>query len=90
MPRGIGARIGVKEIFTGFCATEDTACSISGVCWCTPPNLYEVREPITSLAIKLILALLPAPVVPDAATTTTSLTSTCLTAGAIPKVIAVA
>ena len=76
MPRGIGARIGVNDIFTFCCAIAETACSISGVCWWTPPNLYEVNEPITSLAIKLILALLPAPVVPDAATTTTSLTST--------------
>jgi len=50
-------------------------CSISGVWWCTPPTLYAAIEPITFLASSESLAFRPAPEVPDAATTTTSVVS---------------
>ena len=90
IPRGIGAKIGVNEIFEDLPVARVIASSISGVCWWTPPNLYEVRLPITSLAIRLIFALRPAPVVPEAATTTTSSISAIFAAGAIPRAIAVA
>ena len=33
IPLGIGAKIGVKEIFTSFLPTLDRTSSISGVCW---------------------------------------------------------
>ena len=39
MPRGIGASSGVNDSVTSVPATADSACSISGVCWCTPPTL---------------------------------------------------
>jgi len=45
---------------------------------------------MTSLAIKFIFAERPAPVVPDAATTTTSVKSAIAAAGAVPSAIAVA
>ena len=47
-------------------------CSISGVCRWVPPTPYAVAEPITSEPSRLVLAPLPAPDVPVAATTTTS------------------
>ncbi len=76
MPRGIGASTGVKDSVTGSPAAADSDCSISGVCWCSPPALYADRAPITSLPISDGFAARPAPDVPDAATTTTSAGST--------------
>ena len=49
-----------------------------------------MRDPITSLPIRLIFALRPAPVVPEAATTTMSVDSIKCRAGAIPTEIDVA
>ena len=51
---------------------------------CTPPTPYAEAEPITSLPSRLVLGALPAPLVPEAATTTRSsaCTSPAATAGA--------
>ena len=49
-----------------------------------------MSDPATSLAIRLIFALLPAPVVPEAATTTTSERSAIEADGAAPNAIDVA
>ena len=88
MPRGIGARSGVKLTVTGASAARPSACSISGVCWCAPPILYALSWPITVLASSASLALRPAPVVPLAATTTTSSGSTrpAASSGASPRI----
>ena len=60
---------------------------ISGVCRCVPPTPYADALPITSLPSRCVLAALPAPLVPDAATTTTSgATSPAATAGASASV----
>ena len=45
---------------------------ISGVCRCTPPTPYALALPMISLPSRCGLAALPAPLVPLAATTTTS------------------
>jgi hypothetical protein len=66
MPRGIGASTGVNDRPAG-----SGGLLISGVCWCAPTR-YGDRAPITSLACRCGLSPLPAPEVPDAATTTTS------------------
>ena len=56
---------------------------ISGVCRWTPPTPYALALPITSLPSRCGLAALPAPLVPEAATTTTSgSTRPAATAGA--------
>ncbi len=56
---------------------------ISGVCRWVPPTAYALTLPITSLPSRWGLAALPAPLVPEAATTTTSgVTSPAATAGA--------
>ena len=47
-------------------------CSISGVCRCTPPTPYGDIAPMTSAPSRCGLSDLPAPEVPEAATTTTS------------------
>ena len=59
---------------------------ISGVCrWVATP--YALALPITSLPSRCDLAALPAPLVPDAATTTTSGSTTpAATAGASASV----
>ncbi len=58
-------------------------CSISGVWRWTPPTPYAETLPITSEPSRLVLAALPAPLVPDAATMTTSgSTSPAASAGA--------
>ena len=90
MPLGIGARIGVNEILTSLLETCFKTCSISGVCWWIPPNLYELRLFITSEPNRLTLADLPAPVVPEAATARISSASIEVNAGAIESAIAVA
>ena len=72
MPRGIGTSTGVKETVTGPPATAPRFCSISGVWRCTPPTPYADTLPITSEPRRFDLAALPAPLVPEAATTTTS------------------
>ena len=72
MPRGIGARVGVKDTVTGSPAAAVRFCSISGVCRCTPPTPYGDIDPITSDPSRCGLSERPAPDVPEAATTTTS------------------
>ena len=52
MPRGIGASTGVNDSVTSTPAAAVSDCSISGVCWCTPPALYVDRAPMTSLACR--------------------------------------
>ena len=42
------------------------------MCRCTPPTPYAEAEPIVSLPSRCGLAALPAPLVPEAATTTRS------------------
>ena len=88
MPRGIGASIGVNDTVTGSPAADVSACSISGVCWWVPPTLYVESCPITVLASSASLGLRPAPVVPLAATTTTSSGSTrpASSRGARPRI----
>ena len=62
-------------------------CTISGVCRWVPPTPYADALPITSLPSRCGLAALPAPLVPEAATTTTSgVTSPAATAGARARV----
>ena len=75
MPRGIGASSGVNDSVTCWPDASARDCSISGVCWCTPPTLYADIEPITCEASSASDGLRPAPDVPDAATTTTSCAS---------------
>ena len=72
MPRGIGARVGVKETATRSPATALRFWIISGVCRCPPPTPYGLMEPMTSLPRRCALGALPAPEVPDAATMTAS------------------
>ncbi|MGX1094618.1 hypothetical protein RKD47_005299 [Streptomyces albogriseolus] len=72
MPRGIGARVGVKETVTRSPAAALRFWIISGVCRCPPPTPYGVMESMTSLPSRWGLGDLPAPEVPDAATTTAS------------------
>ena len=57
---------------------------ISGVCRWVPPTPYADAEPITSLPSRCVLGALPAPDVPEAATTTRSSAATmpAATAGA--------
>ena len=58
-------------------------CSISGVCRCAAADAVRLAVPITSLPSRFGLGALPAPLVPDAATTTTSgSTRPAATAGA--------
>ena len=92
IPRGIGASTGVNDSVTPVPAAADSDCSISGVCWCTPPALYGDSAPITSLPSSAALADRPAPEVPDAATTTTSAgsTSPAASSGASPRTTVVA
>ena len=72
MPRGIGARTGVKLTATVLPATTDRFWTISGVCRWTPPTPYAARAPITSAPSRCGLSDLPAPDVPLTAVTTTS------------------
>ena len=83
MPRGIGTSTGVKLTRTRSSVRPPRFCRISGVCRCTPPTPYAEAEPITSLPSRLVLGALPAPLVPEAATTTRSsaCTSPAATAG---------
>ena len=92
MPRGIGTSSGVKESVTGAPATVASACSISGVCWWTPPALYVETAPATLLASNPSEALRPAPLVPEAPTTTMSsgLTRPAARSGARPRTTEVA
>ena len=53
-------------------AAADRFCIISGVCRCTPPTPYADAAPITSEPSRFTFGDLPAPEVPEAATTTTS------------------
>ncbi len=57
---------------------------ISGVCRCVPPTPYALALPITSEPSRWGFGALPAPEVPEAATTTRSAVSTspAATAGA--------
>ena len=72
IPRGIGASVGVNDTRTGRPAARVRFCSISGVCRWPPPTPYGLIEPITGDASRCGLRALPAPEVPDAATTTMS------------------
>ena len=74
IPRGIGARTGVKLAVTPgpAAAASPSACSISGVCRCVPPAWYAETAPITSLASRSGRSARPAPEVPEAATITMS------------------
>lgn len=72
MPRGIGARVGVKETETRSPAAPLRFWTISGVCRWPPPTPYGDMEPMTSLPSRLGLGALPAPEVPEAATITAS------------------
>ena len=98
MPRGIGARTGVKLTRTGARLDRPSppasasACSISGVCRCAPATAYADTDPITSLASRSVRSDRPAPDVPDAATTTTSpgSASPAATSGASARIAAVA
>ena len=87
MPRGIGTSIGVKLTVTVPSTSVERFWMISGVCRWTPPTPYALALPITSLPSRCGLAALPAPLVPDAATTTTSgSTRPAATAGAMVSV----
>ena len=72
MPRGIGARVGVKETVTSPRPQAERFCSISGVCRWTPPTPYGDIAPMTSAPSRWGLSDLPAPLVPEAATTVMS------------------
>ena len=72
MPRGIGTSSGVKETVGVTPVASARACSISGVCRCTPPTWYADTEPITSLASSAWVGVRPAPEVPEADTATMS------------------
>ena len=87
----MGASIGVNDTVTASPAAAVNVCSISGVCWWTPPTLYADTEPMTSLPSRETWGLRPAPDVPDAATTTTSAgsTSPAASSGAAPSATAV-
>ena len=83
MPRGIGTSTGVKLTRTSASVSSERFWVISGVCRCTPPTPYALALPMTSLPSRCGLAALPAPLVPLAATTTTSgVTRPAATAGA--------
>ena len=84
MPRGIGTSSGVKLTVTVPAGRRpDRFWMISGVCRWTPPTPYALALPMTSLPSRCGLAALPAPLVPDAATTMTSgSTRPAATAGA--------
>ena len=72
MPRGIGTSSGVKLTVTVPSVRPERFWVISGVCRCTPPTPYALALPMTSQPSRCGLAALPAPLVPEAATTTTS------------------
>ena len=72
MPRDIGTSSGVKLTETGRRSAFERFWVISGVCRCPPPTPYALTLPITSLPSRCGLAALPAPLVPEAATTTSS------------------
>ena len=72
MPRDMATSRGVKLTRTGSAAMRERFWTISGVCRWTPPTPYAEALPMTSLPSRLVLAALPAPEVPLAATTTTS------------------
>ncbi len=83
MPRGIGTSSGVKLTRTSPSVSPERFWTISGVCRCVPPTPYADALPITSLPSRCGLTALPAPLVPEAATTTTSgATRPAATAGA--------
>ena len=88
MPRGIGTSTGVKLTRTASSVRPERFCTISGVWRCVPPTPYAEAEPITSLPSRFGLGALPAPLVPEAATTTRSsaCTSPAATAGASASV----
>ena len=72
MPRGIGASVGVNDTVTGPAPAAVRFCSISGVCRWTPPTPYGDIAPMTSAPSRCGLSDLPAPDVPEAATTVMS------------------
>jgi hypothetical protein len=87
MPRGIGTRTGVNDTLTSASVRPPRFWMISGVCrWVPTP--YAATEPITSEPSRCGFAALPAPEVPDAATTTMPPGSTipAATAGASDRV----
>lgn len=87
MPRGIGTSSGVKLTRTGPSTSPERLWVISGVWRCTPPTPYALALPITSLPSRCGFAALPAPLVPEAATTVTSgSTIPAATAGARVRV----
>ena len=71
MPRDIGASTGVNDTFTLVPATAARFCTISGVWRWVPPTPYALAEPITSEPSRCGLSDLPAPEVPENATTST-------------------
>ena len=82
MPRDIGTSSGVKLTETWVPVAFERFWVISGVCRCPPPTPYALALPMTSLPSRCCLGALPAPLVPDAATTTSSgRTSPSATAG---------
>ena len=72
MPRDIGTRSGVKLTLTVPSTRVERFWVISGVCRWVPPTPYALALPMISLPSRCALAALPAPLVPDAATTVTS------------------
>ena len=87
MPRLMGTSVGVKLTLTSCPAACERFWIISGVCRCTPPTPYTLTDPMTSLPSRFGLADLPAPLVPLAATTTTSgSTIPAASAGAMARV----
>ena len=71
MPRGVGARIGVKLTFSSS-EYGEKFCSISAVWRCRPAVLYAFRLPMTSEPSIGTAAFLPAPEVPVMDTTARS------------------
>ena len=88
MPRDIGTSTGVNETLTSASVSSRRFCLISGVCRWVPPTPYAPAEPITSEPSRWALGALPAPDVPEAATTTMPDGSTipAATAGARARV----
>ena len=92
MPRGMGASSGVNDTVGRVPVASPSACSISGVCRCTPPTWYGDIAPITSVASRPGRGVRPAPEVPDADTATMSAgsASPAASSGARARMTAVA
>jgi hypothetical protein len=88
IPRDIGTSRGVNETLTSASVSRRRFWMISGVCRWVPPTPYALAEAITSEPSRCGLGALPAPEVPEAATTTmpAGSTSPAATAGASARV----